>query len=153
VGFHAGAVSTVIVDDIPRADILREDDFRLSAATSVNPSLVSTVLHGHVPARLPAGFGLQEVARLGPNDAGYAAWTDAQCRRINVYYEPGQHEVTTPSQPAFGPWYELQMCGRPRPCIAYEAAVDGGVITFSSWQLDPHSSAPILRAVAISPRG
>lgn len=109
------------------------------------------MIQGHLPTRLPAGFGLQEVDRIQPGNVGYAAWTDARCRRVNAFFEPGKSAAIRRGRPAFGPWHELQRCGKPRPCIVYEGHVTGGVLTFSTWQLAAGAAAAILRTVRVSP--
>lgn len=146
----AGAMSvTDVTAHAPQA--CARQQFPLQQSTGVSRSTARAVIQGHLPARLPGGFGLQEVDRVEPGDAGYAAWTDARCRRVSIFFEPGNSSVVSPARPAFGPWFELQRCGTPRPCIVYQAKVKGGVITFSTWQLDPSTAAAILRTVATSP--
>jgi hypothetical protein len=146
----AGATSvTDVTAHAPRA--CSRQQFPLLQSTGVSRSTAGSVIQGHLPARLPAGFGLQEVDRVEPGDAGYAAWTDARCRRVAIFFDPGSSSVASPARRAFGPWFELQRCGTPRPCIVYQAKVNGGVITFSTWQLDPSTAVAILRTVATSP--
>jgi hypothetical protein len=91
---------------------------------------------------------LQEVDRLDGGGSGYAAWTDAGCRRVNVWYDPDIGSISGPAVHAFGPWMKLQGgCGEPRPCVVYQGAVSGGMLTFSTWQLAPRLAATILRTV------
>lgn len=121
--------------------------FDLHNVTPVAAAEVASVVRGHLPTRLPTGFGLQEVDRV--DDAGYAAWTDAQCRRIALFFDPSQSSIGGPAVHAFGPWMKLQRCGEPRPCVVYQGGVTGGLLTFSTWQLEPRTAATVLRSVRL----
>lgn len=146
----AGAMSVAEVTAFaPHACPRRQ--FPLQQSTRVSPSTAGSVVQGHLPTRLPTGFGLQEVDRIEPGGAGYVAWTDSRCHRVAIYFDPVSSTAVSPARRAFGPWFELQRCGTPRPCIVYQAKVQGGVITFSTWQLDPDTAVAILRTVATSP--
>ena len=83
---------------------------------------------------------------MQPGHAGYVAWTDSDCRRVSVFFEP---DVTTASggMHAFGPWMKLQNCGTPRPCLAYQGAVGGGLVTFATWRLDAGTADAVLRSM------
>jgi hypothetical protein len=122
----------------------------LLVMTRVSPAKLSTALDGHLPTRLPAGFGLLEVDRTTPGGGdGYAGWTDSQCRRINLFFEPGETKVRHATRGRIGPWVELPRCGTPRPCIVYQAATEGGRLEFSTWRLSPVIAAAVLRSVAV----
>ncbi|HVV77369.1 MAG TPA: hypothetical protein VHC43_15170 [Mycobacteriales bacterium] len=139
----------------PASTVCPKNYFAISPETDEAPSELAAVTGGHTPRLLPVGFGLREVDRLadGPtrSGSGYAAWTDAQCRRVNVYFDPNGHALTRPAKAAFGPWVELQRCGTPRPCIVYQALTHGGgVLTVSTWQLSPATAAAIVRSVPVA---
>jgi hypothetical protein len=135
----------------PAPQACPRQQFPLRQPTRVSRSAASSVIQGYVPTRLPDGFGLQEVDRIEPGGGGYAAWTDARCRRVAIFIDPGNSAVAAPARPAFGPWLEPQRCGTPRPCIVYERKVNGGMITFSTWQLDPATAVAILHTIDTSP--
>jgi hypothetical protein len=122
--------------------------FHLRQATRVSAAQAFSVVAGHLPGRLPHGFGLQEVDRVEPGHLGYVAWTDGACRRVAVLYSPGVTSVSGPAVHAFGPWMKLQGCGDPRPCVVYQGGVDGGLVTFSTWGLAPEVTADLLRTVS-----
>lgn len=121
--------------------------FHLQQATRVRSAQASTVVAGHLPQRLPQGFGVQEVDRVEPGHLGYVAWTDTACRRVALIYSPGVTSVSGPAMHAFGPWMRLQGCGEPPPCVVYQGGVTGGLVTFSTWGLAPKVTADLLRTV------
>ena len=119
----------------------------------VRAAAAPDVVQGHLPGKLPPGFGLQEVDRVDPGHGGYVAWTDAQCRRVALSYTPGETAMSGPTVRAFGPWRELQRCGEPRPCLVWQSAVNGGLLTFFTWRLAPRTATAILRTVRIDTPG
>lgn len=104
---------------------------------------------GHVPAKVPNGFGLQQVDRLEPGHGGYVAWTDEACHRINEWYAPGVTTSSLLAPFAFGPWMGPASCGDPRPCVVYVGHLRGGLITFSTWGLDPQLTSRLLHTVKL----
>jgi hypothetical protein len=124
------------------------ESFHLRQVTRVNTGHASSVVGGHLPSRLPHGFGLQEVDRVEPGHLGYVAWTDDACRRVAVLFAPGVSSISGPAVHAFGPWMKLQGCGEPRPCVVYEGGVSGGLVTFSTWGLEPKIAADLLHTVS-----
>lgn len=121
--------------------------FPLRQATRVSTSQASSVVAGHLPGRLPRGFGLQEVDRVEPGHFGYVAWTDARCRRVAITYSPGESSIAAPAVHAFGPWMKLQSCGDPRPCLVWQGGVHDGLLTLSTWQVEPRTATAVLRTV------
>jgi hypothetical protein len=127
----------------------RDGSGLLQQVTHLDLSAVSAAVRGHLPSELPSGFGLEEVDRVDPGDGGFVAWTDAQCRRVNLRYTPGDASVAGPGIRAFGPWTELQRCGEPSPCLVWQLRVNDGLLTFSTWRLAPRTAEAVLRTVKI----
>lgn len=122
----------------------------LSHPTPAPLTQEASVMGGHVPARIPRGFGLLQVDRLEPGHGGYVAWTDAACHRIGESYAPGVTASSLSAPLAFGRWIGPASCGDPRPCVVYQGHVNGGLITFSTWGLDPHITASLLHTVNLA---
>ena len=99
-----------------------------------------------MPRRLPKGFGVQQVSAVQPGRDGYVAWTDSSCRRVSVFFERGE-TTADGGVHAFGPWMKLGRCGAPKPCIVYQGAVKGGLVTFATWRLDADTASAVLHSV------
>ena len=125
------------------------ESFHLRQATLVSKAQAASVVGGHLPAWIPGGFGVQQVDRVEPGHLGYVAWTDSACHRLTMTYAPGVSSISGPVVHAFGPWMKFARCGPPRPCVAYQGGVSGGLITFYTSGIDPGTATAILHTVSI----
>jgi hypothetical protein len=91
-------------------------------------------MRGHVPTRLPAGFGLETAWQKGDGMEGAALWADEKCREVFMALWPG-HSSTLVG-PKVGDWTVTAdapgECGNAElgsaRCLVYHVFVDEGTL-------------------------
>lgn len=127
-------------------------------AASAQPDMMLTLLDGHLPQGLPAGFGLVRVddgRGLGSGmPTGAALWVDPSCRTVSIAVWPrsdpvgpgprvGRFTLTSTSSAS------VPTCMRPgpSPCLAYRAPLFPGVIEVDIVGMDRSGADAIVRSI------
>lgn len=123
-------------------------------AQQLDPTRMLEVLDRHVPAELPVGFGLVGVFGGGQGSGapkGSALWVDAACRTISVT------TWATPEDVSSGPRVGLFtltsavpptcISPGPRPCLAYRAGLDPGLVEVDVVGIDRSDADDLVRSI------
>ncbi len=124
-------------------------------AESVDPSAIQAQLDGHVPSRLPSGFGL--LGLWGGSGGGSrvpvgtAMWFDASCRNIVIMTWTSSDPI--PEGRIVGRFTAVTgvpaTCTRPgpRPCLSYQAQIPPGHVEVDVVGLSPSQADALVRSV------
>lgn len=121
-------------------------------AERIATSMMLDRLHGHVPYRLPDGFGLLGLYDGGEGTGapiGAAMWVDASCRRISVQvWEVQDEPIHGPKVGDFVLTHEMASCGSPPgPCLTYRAHLDPGLVQIETAGIPRAEANEIVRSV------
>ena len=132
---HPPASNTVATSLVSPASKAALRCFFLPVRTpNLDPTNLPSALAGHVPPRLPDGFGLEGL--WGNETGNYARWGDARCRTIGVetWTDPTPLPSPWPSGPkagAFtlvGPKPPTCVTPGPKPCFAFQSQMPPGLV-------------------------
>ncbi len=124
-------------------------------AESVDPSAIQAQLDGHVPSRLPSGFGL--LGLWGGSGGGSrvpvgtAMWFDASCRNIVIMTWTSSDPI--PEGRIVGRFTAVTgvpaTCTRPgpRPCLSYQNQIPPGHVEVDVVGLSPSQADALVRSV------
>jgi hypothetical protein len=131
-GSTAPSVAASLISPAPRAAMRCMEGPVLT--TSLETANLPSALAGHVPPRLPEGFGLEGL--WGDGTGSYARWGDARCRTIGIetWTNPTPIPSPWPSGPKAGAFtlvgHEPPTCVTPgpKPCFAFRAQMPPGLV-------------------------
>ena len=123
------------------------------AGDSANPLDIGEGLHGHLPERLPRGFGLMGVWAEGGPQLGSAMWTDRACREIAITV--WQFHNLPRAGPRLGDWVVNESgphdCGNAvlgdGRCLRYYAVLDGRRVEVFMMGVERSDGDPIVLSI------
>lgn len=94
-------------------------------ADTLAASELVDAMHGHVPTRLPPGFGLQEAFTEGEGFQAAATWAAADCRRSVFLALWRGHDVPEGTGAKVGAW---SVTADSEDILVYHANADEGLL-------------------------
>jgi hypothetical protein len=146
-GTNAPTVAASLVSPAPRST--RECLLSPVRAPSIGSTSLASSVGGHVPTRLPDGFGLEGL--WGDNEGSLAIWIDGRCRNVAIETWTESHAVRSgPQVGAFTLVGRLPPTCRtpgPKPCFAFQSAMPPGLVEVDTVGLSRRDATRVVRSI------